>query len=69
MAKNIADFGRFCYLTIPCLRINITLIAMNSSSKNSRISRKTRKQMFLLVSGRHLGVPEKDTIMAANKAL
>ena len=23
-AKNIIDFGRFCYLNIPCLRINIT---------------------------------------------
>ena len=22
--KNITDFGRFCYLHIPCLRINIT---------------------------------------------
>ena len=24
--KNITDFGRFCYLNIPCLRINITVI-------------------------------------------
>ena len=24
--KNITNFGRFCYLTIPCLGINITLI-------------------------------------------
>ena len=24
--KNITNFGRFCYLNIPCLRINITLI-------------------------------------------
>ena len=24
--KNITNFGRFCYLNIPCLRINITFI-------------------------------------------
>ena len=30
--KNITDFGRFCYLNIPCLRINITLIFMRSLS-------------------------------------
>ena len=24
--KNITNFGRFCYLNIPCHRINITLI-------------------------------------------
>ena len=31
--KNITDFGGFCYLNIPCLRINITLICMSSSSE------------------------------------
>ena len=31
-AKNITDFLRFCYLNIPCLKINITLIFMSSSS-------------------------------------
>ena len=31
--KNITDFGRFCYLNIPCRRIIITLIFMSSSSK------------------------------------
>ena len=67
--KNITDFGRFCYLNIPCLRINITLIFM-SSHMNSHISRKTQKQMFLLVSGRHICPPERDTNMASpNKAL
>ena len=58
--KNITDFQRFCYLNIPCIRINITLIFTSSSS----ISRKTRKQMFLLVSSSHIGVPERDTNMA-----
>ena len=29
--KNIADFWRFCYLNIPCLRINIPLIFMSFS--------------------------------------
>ena len=31
--KNITDFGRFRYPNIPCLRINITLIFMSSSSE------------------------------------
>ena len=31
--KNITDFGRFCYLNIPCLRMNITFIFMSSSSE------------------------------------
>ena len=31
--KNITDFGRFCYLNIPCRRIIITLIFMSSSSE------------------------------------
>ena len=31
--KNITDFGRLCYLNIPCLRMNITLIFISSSSE------------------------------------
>ena len=31
--KTITDFSRFCYLNIPCLRINIALIFMSSSSE------------------------------------
>ena len=31
--KNITEFWRFCYLNIPCLRINIALIFMSSSSE------------------------------------
>ena len=62
--KNFSDFGRFCYLNIPCLRISITLIFINSSSEEFTISRKTRKHMFLLVSGGHIGVSEGDTNMA-----
>ena len=31
--KNITDFWRFCYLNVPCLRMNITLIVMSSSSE------------------------------------
>ena len=50
--KNITDFWKFCYLNIPYLRINITLISMSSSSEEFRHKyRKTQKQMFLLVSG------------------
>ena len=31
--KNIADFWRFCYLNIPCLRVNIPLTSISSSSE------------------------------------
>ena len=34
--KNNSDFWRFCYLNIPCLRMNITLIFMSSSSEEFR---------------------------------
>ena len=61
--KNITNFGRFCYLNIPCRRIIITLIFMSSQAKNSSISRKTGKQMFLLVSGGY-AVPERDSNLA-----
>ena len=37
----------------------------HSLSKNSSISRKTQKQMFLLVSGGHFCAPERDTNMAS----
>ena len=30
--KNIIDFERFFYLDIPCLKINLTVIFMSSSS-------------------------------------
>ena len=47
---------------VPCLRINIALILI-SQAKNSLISRKTQKQMFLLISGGHICAPEKETNM------
>ena len=62
--KNIADFWRFCYVNIPCRRINIPLTLWVSHAKNSRKSRKTQKQMFLLVSGGHICAPGRDTNMA-----
>ena len=31
--KNITHFWRFCYLNIPCLRINIASVFMSSSSE------------------------------------
>ena len=60
--KKIKDFWRVCYLNIPCLRINIALILI-SQAKNSLISRKTQKQMFLLISGGHICAREKETNM------
>ena len=63
--KNITDFGRFCHLTIPCLRINITVIFMCSSSEEfTHKWEKSKTDQFLLVSGGHIGVPERDTNMA-----
>ena len=64
--KNITKFLRFCYLNIPCLRIIITLIFMNSSSDEFSICRKNQRQMFLLVSGSHIGAPQMDTNMASS---
>ena len=64
--KNITKFLRFCYLNIPCLRIIITVIFMNSSSDEFSICRKNQRQMFLLVSGGHIGAPQMDTNMASS---
>ena len=63
--KNITDVERFCYLDIPCLRINITLIFMSSSNEESCISRKTQKLMFLLVSVGNICAPHRDTNMVS----
>ena len=59
---SVTDFLRFCYLNIPYLRINITLIFMSSSSNEfTDISRKPQKEMFLLVSDSHICAPQRDT--------
>ena len=66
--KTLQIFWRFCYLNIPCLRINIAQKKINIAipqATNSRISRKTQKQMFLLVFGGHICAPERDTNMAS----
>ena len=64
---NVTDFLRFCYLNSPCLRINITLIFMSSSSNEfTHISRKPQKQMFLLVSGGDICAPQRDTNMVSH---
>ena len=62
---SVTDFLRFCYLNIPYLRINITLIFMSSSSDTLTQSRKTQKQMFLLVSGGHICAPQRDINIAS----
>ena len=56
--KNITDFGRFFYLNIPCLKINITLIIFTSSSSEEFTS---IKQMHVSVSFRrpHMVFPYK----------
>ena len=33
--KNITNFGRFCYVNIPCLRINITLSLYAAGKKTA----------------------------------
>ena len=63
--KNITDFGRFCHLNIPCLRINITLIFMSSSSEEFTHWSENSKTDILLVSGGHICAPERDTRMAS----
>ena len=63
--KNITYFGRFCYLNIPCLKINITLIFTSSLREEFEHSKETQKQMILLVSGVHICAPERDTNMAS----
>ena len=62
LVKTITDFCRFCYPNIPCLRMNITLIFMSSSSEEFT-RRKTQKQMFLLFSGGHICAPERDCFL------
>ena len=56
---SVTDFLRFCYLNIPYLRINITLIFMSSSS--DELTSKTQKKIFLLVSDSHICAPQRDT--------
>ena len=60
---DITEFLRFCYLNIPCLKINITLtFILSSSYELMDITRiKTQKQIFLLVSGGHICTPQRDT--------
>ena len=62
---NVTDFWTFCYLNIPCLRKKYYFDLYEFLAKNSRISRKTQKQMFLLVSGGHSCAPERGTNMAS----
>ena len=57
--KNVSGFLSFCYLNIPCLRIIITLIFMSSSSDEFTHKYKTPKKKFLLVSGGHIGAPQR----------
>ena len=64
--KTLLIFWDFAILNILCLKINITLIFMHSSSDEfMHITMKTQKQMFLLVSGGHICVPRRDTNMAS----
>ena len=52
-AKNVIDFFKFCF---PSPKMNISLIFMSSPS-----TRKTERQMFLLVSSRHICALQWDT--------
>jgi len=64
--KTLLIFSDFAILNILCLKIHITLIFMHSSSDEfMHITTKTRKQMFLLVSGGHICAPRRDTSMAS----
>ena len=65
VGENTTDFLRFCYLNIPCLKINVALIFMSSSSDEFTYNKETQKQMFLLVPGGHICAPQRDTNMAS----
>ena len=58
--KNVTDSLRFCYLNIPCLRINTTLIFMSSSSDQfthkTDISVGFRRPYLCPLKGDHHGV-------------
>ena len=67
--KNITNFRRFCYLNIPCLRINITLI-LNEFFKrwiHALVGKLKNRSMFLLVFGGHICALNGDTNMASHR--
>ena len=63
--KNIAVFWRLCYLNVPCLGINITLIVMSSSSEEFTHKYENSKTDVSVGFLRPLCAPERDTNMAS----
>ena len=63
--KNITNFGRFCFLNIPCLRINITLILYEFFKRWIHALVRKLKNRCLLVSGGHICAPQRNTNMAS----
>ena len=53
--KKMTYFRTFCCLNSSCIRKSITLKFMSFSKDNSHFCSKTRQQMLLLVSVRHVG--------------
>ena len=65
--KNITNSGRFCYLNIPCLGINITFILYEFFKQliHTLVGKLKNTEMFLLVSGSPICAPQRDTNMAS----
>ena len=58
--KNITNFGRFCYLNIPCLEINISFIHYEFFKQlvHALVGKLKNTEMFLLVSGSRICAPK-----------
>ena len=63
--KNITDFWRFCYLNIPCLRMNIALIFLSSSSEEFTHKYENSKTDVSVGFLRPYCTPDRDTNMAS----
>ena len=55
LVKTVTYFGEFGYLNSSCIRTSIILKFFSFPRDTSRFCSKTQWQMFLLVSGRHVG--------------
>ena len=55
LVKTVTYFGEFGYLNSSCIRTSIILRFFSFPRDTSRFCSKTQWQMFLLVSGRHVG--------------
>ena len=55
LVKKVTYFGEFGYLNSSCIRKSIILLFLSTREINLRFCSKTQWQMFLLISGHHVG--------------